>query len=53
MIASACLQRTFKEGQLWFDDTHGELRWTVGSTVPLIAEASKALPGPLVYLHLS
>ena len=56
MVNSPNQQRIFREALLWFDDQQGALHWTGGPTVPLVSEANKTLPPPLVRLvnlHLS
>ena len=56
MDATGCRRRTFKEASLWFDDTHGELRWEFGAPVALRAQPKCGLPeglAHLVNLHLS
>ena len=56
-MASSPLQlRTFREGQLRFDDQRGELRWADGESISLVVEKDKDLPAPitqLVNIHLS
>lgn len=49
-------QRTFEEGQLWFDSQQGEMQFANGRTCQLSPVKDKALSGPLVTLvnmHLS
>ena len=56
MDATDRQRRTFKEASLWFDDTHGELRWEFGAPVALRAQSTSHLPeglAHLVNLHLS
>ena len=56
MASSPMQLRTFREGQLSFDDQRGELRWADGESIPLVVEKHKALPAPiaqLVNIHLS
>lgn len=56
MATSPRLQRTFKEGALWFDDVQGELRLASGLIIVLTVDATRVLPSRvqrLVNLHLS
>ena len=56
MQAAAHEQRSFREGELRFDEACGELRWASGHCVALRVDPSKSMPPPLIQLinqHLS
>ena len=56
MQTAAQQRRSFREAELRFDDTHGELRWASGHIEALRLDPDKSLPRTLIQLineHLS